>query len=263
MLDGRFVLRLNKDIWNKQLGIQCPDDEPENHIVIRKRGVPPLSPLICSPHCKHNGQKSCKICKANVSSKGMNEYHRKGFRRTTLDNWLFSDAALVQINRLISEIPHEIQNTLLSSTKQEANLSAIGILSHSKLIKHIADLRVESIQRLMRPLVQRLMQHPRNVNVFNVPVDHVGLQLLDYLKRIPTPMDLGTVKSRVLRGEYSSVESCAADIALVFENALSYNPPNHLIHQIARLLYDDFESEMRLVREKCSKEVIRTTFINH
>eukprot|EP00607_Mallomonas_marina_P005877 CAMPEP_0182439702 /NCGR_PEP_ID=MMETSP1167-20130531/86595_1 /TAXON_ID=2988 /ORGANISM="Mallomonas Sp, Strain CCMP3275" /LENGTH=1396 /DNA_ID=CAMNT_0024633453 /DNA_START=440 /DNA_END=4630 /DNA_ORIENTATION=- len=139
-------------------------------------------------------------------------------------------------------------------TEEESSLSAIGVLTYGRLLKHIADLHVESIQRLMRPVLQKLMQHPRNVNIFNQPVDHVGLGIPDYLVKIPIPMDLGTVKSRLLRGEYSNVETCATDITLVFQNAITYNPPTHVVHQIALIMKEEFEAEMELVRERCSKE---------
>ena len=159
------------------------------------------------------------------------------------------------VHAFIANIPCHVRDEAVFSTKTEVNLTAIGSLSYAKLVRHLAELRIENIQRLLRPVVQKMIQHPRNINIFNQPVDPAALNIPDYYVRIKQPMDFGTIKSRLLRGEYGNVDACAADIRLVFQNATFYNPPSHLIHQIAKIMEDDFEIEMRALREKCSREV--------
>ena len=58
---------------------------------------------------------------------------------------------------------------------------------------------------------------------FNEPVNAEALGLSDYYEVITTPMDLGTVKSRLEAGAYHRPEDVAADIRLVFANACAYN----------------------------------------
>jgi len=251
MSDGRFVLRLKKDVWNKQIGIQCDseNDKTEKPSLNRKRSIPQNVPTSdnCGPHLKRNSRRN-SFSTDNVGS-------------SYLEKWLFTEKVLTNFQSVLSLIPLEIMSSSVQYTEEESSLSAIGVLTYGRLLKHIADLHVESIQRLMRPVLQKLMQHPRNVNIFNQPVDHVGLGIPDYLVKIPIPMDLGTVKSRLLRGEYSNVETCATDITLVFQNAITYNPPTHVVHQIALIMKEEFEAEMELVRERCSKEVCEYLFL--
>ena len=51
---------------------------------------------------------------------------------------------------------------------------------------------------------------------------HVTLE--DYHDLVKTPMDLGTIKSRLASFQYSDVSSFASDVRLVFENATT-SPP--------------------------------------
>jgi hypothetical protein len=63
------------------------------------------------------------------------------------------------------------------------------------------------------------MSHPSNKGVFNAPVDPKALNLRDYEKICPHPMDLGTVKSRLQALYYQGMQSFADDMRLVFSNA--------------------------------------------
>ena len=76
--------------------------------------------------------------------------------------------------------------------------------------------------RALRKLHGELMSHKR-AKAFNAPIDHFALGLDDYLRVVPVPMDLGTVKQRLHGGRYASLRAYAADAALVFRNALHYN----------------------------------------
>lgn len=60
--------------------------------------------------------------------------------------------------------------------------------------------------------------------IFSARVDHVKLQLHDYLDVIKRPMDLGTVKRNLEQKVYRTFEQFAADVNLVWSNAMKYNP---------------------------------------
>jgi hypothetical protein len=72
------------------------------------------------------------------------------------------------------------------------------------------------------------------------------------------PMDLGTVRDKLLRGDYAEVQQCADDIQLCFKNALVYNEPKSDICKIAQRLLSDAErmfsafiAEEKGVNESC------------
>ncbi|XP_042364930.1 bromodomain-containing protein 3-like isoform X2 [Plectropomus leopardus] len=78
---------------------------------------------------------------------------------------------------------------------------------------------------------------------FYKPVDAEALELHDYHDIIKYPMDLGTVKQKMERGEYQDAQSFAADVRLIFSNCYKYNPPNHYIVTRARKLQGVFEQK--------------------
>ncbi|KAM6573965.1 hypothetical protein CsatA_022292 [Cannabis sativa] len=90
-------------------------------------------------------------------------------------------------------------------------------------------------------LLEKLMKHKFGW-VFNVPVDVKGLGLLDYNSIIKHPMDLGTVKSRLLNKTlYKSPIEFADDVRLTFNNAMLYNPKGQDVHSMAEQLLKTFE----------------------
>ncbi|KAJ6302169.1 hypothetical protein OIU77_016290 [Salix suchowensis] len=58
------------------------------------------------------------------------------------------------------------------------------------------------------------------------PVDIVKLNIPDYYTIIKNPMDLGTVKSKISSGAYSSPLEFMADVRLTFKNAMENSEPH-------------------------------------
>ncbi|KAI4094279.1 MAG: hypothetical protein LQ344_002358 [Seirophora lacunosa] len=79
---------------------------------------------------------------------------------------------------------------------------------------------------------------------FLSPVDPVALNIPDYLQVIKKPMDMGTVKEKLDKGQYENAKEFETDMKLVFKNARTYNPPDHPVHVSARQLDDYFDREM-------------------
>lgn len=93
---------------------------------------------------------------------------------------------------------------------------------------------------------------------FYSPVDVVALGLHDYHDIIRQPMDLSTIRVRVVKphrnvclaahphvsspqkkvdqGEYATPSQFAADVRLMFSNCYKYNPPSHEVVYMARKL---------------------------
>jgi E1A/CREB-binding protein len=81
------------------------------------------------------------------------------------------------------------------------------------------------------------VQDPNFVFVFASPVDPVKLNLPDYFDIVKRPMDLGTIRKRLLEGTmggpYRTYKQFAQDVRLVWHNAALYNPPGTEVHTLA------------------------------
>ena len=90
--------------------------------------------------------------------------------------------------------------------------------------------------------------------VFNTPVDPVQLGLPDYFDVIKKPMDLGTIQKRLEKGDYHSVDAFKADVYLTFNNAMTYNEPASVVHDMAKELKSKFQSDMKKFMVNLNKE---------
>ncbi|KAJ0104576.1 hypothetical protein Patl1_18250 [Pistacia atlantica] len=105
------------------------------------------------------------------------------------------------------------------------------------------------LMKQCEPLLNRLMSHQFGW-AFNTPVDVVKLNIPDYFTVIKHPMDLGTVKSKLVSGQYSSPLGFAADVRLTFSNAMTYNPPGNDFHIMAGTLSKYFEVRWKAIEKK-------------
>ena len=106
-------------------------------------------------------------------------------------------------------------------------------------------------------LADRLMVHPSSAP-FRLPVNAAALKLKDYHKIVSTPMDLGTVYSRCIHGEFHTLNELVADVALVFQNAKIYNPPDNYVHKMAIEMEALFFEELSNVTSRWRSDCNRT-----
>ncbi|KAM1739690.1 hypothetical protein ACFX11_015368 [Malus domestica] len=106
-----------------------------------------------------------------------------------------------------------------------------------------------TLMKQCEQLLTRLIKHQFGW-VFENPVDVVKLNIPDYFTVIKHPMDLGTVKSKLNSGVYSSPLEFAADVRLTFSNALTYNPPGNEYHIMAETLSKYFEQRWKAIQKK-------------
>lgn len=92
--------------------------------------------------------------------------------------------------------------------------------------------------------ILKSMKEKQEAAPFLDPVDWEFYGLSDYPEVIKKPMDLGTVTTKLESGEYSNVEKFAADVRLVWKNALVYNQPGSEIYITAEKLSQAFEKKM-------------------
>lgn len=98
-------------------------------------------------------------------------------------------------------------------------------------------------------IVDRLNRDDRSIP-FSRPVNPQLDGCIEYFKYIKQPMDLGTVRSRVMTGYYKSWASFQAEMQLIWSNCRFYNGEEALITQYANTLADAcdrmyLESEQR------------------
>jgi Histone acetylation protein/Bromodomain len=92
-------------------------------------------------------------------------------------------------------------------------------------------------------LKDRIMTHPSSVP-FRRPVNAAALKLKDYHKIVKNPVDLGTIYSRCVLGEYHRLRDVANDVILMVANAKKFNPPGHIVNSMATEVLNLFNSEL-------------------
>ena len=65
---------------------------------------------------------------------------------------------------------------------------------------------------------------------FQDPVDPVKLQIPTYFDVIKKPMDFGTISRKLASGAYGTLQAFRDDLLLVVDNAITFNPSDHLCH---------------------------------
>mmetsp|Transcript_132889 Transcript_132889/g.384223 ORF Transcript_132889/g.384223 Transcript_132889/m.384223 type:complete len:249 (-) Transcript_132889:63-809(-) len=104
----------------------------------------------------------------------------------------------------------------------------------------------EPIKRMTK-IVNSLLSK-EDVAPFREPVDWRSLELWDYPKIITKMMDLGTIKRRLERGQYSTAHQVAEDIRLVWSNCMEYNADGSDFWLLAKSYSRKFEDRYRKVR---------------
>ncbi|CAL9144512.1 unnamed protein product [Musa hybrid cultivar] len=118
-------------------------------------------------------------------------------------------------------------------------------VQHTNIISNPYSILMKQCETLLK----RLMSHQYGW-VFNTPVDVVKLNIPDYLQVIKHPMDLGTIKTRIGLGSYSSPWDFVSDIRLTFTNAKTYNPPGNDVHIMADTMSKFFETRWKPIEKK-------------
>ena len=104
----------------------------------------------------------------------------------------------------------------------------------------------------MTKIINTLMQRPDSVP-FREPVDWRGLGLYDYPQVIAKPMCLDVVEYKIKFQHYITVEQCAADIRLIWDNCKRYNGEGSDFYKIADRLSKRFEELFSKVKPETKK----------
>lgn len=99
----------------------------------------------------------------------------------------------------------------------------------------------------LKSIIDSLEKDPRAFD-FLVPVDYIAFGLTDYPVIIKKPMDLGTLKSNLKSGKFSSIGEFLDDLQLIWTNCKTYNMEGSEIWKLAQTL------------EKLSKKLIEKNY---
>jgi hypothetical protein len=104
----------------------------------------------------------------------------------------------------------------------------------------------DEAMKKMAKLITYLISRQDSVP-FREPVDWKGLELFDYPKIVKKPMDLGTVKRKMERGQYETIEECAVDIRLIWTNCKTYNADGSDFYLLAESFSKRFEERYKKI----------------
>ena len=100
-------------------------------------------------------------------------------------------------------------------------------------------------ERVLEPVWNHQFAWP-----FHAPVDTIKLGIPDYFDFIKKPMDLGTIRERFDNNYYLSSDEAVADFNQVFENCYTYNPEDHEIRIMCKVVERFYHSKMAKLPEE-------------
>ena len=103
----------------------------------------------------------------------------------------------------------------------------------------------------------RTLKKMKDAGPFLRPVDIVGLNIPHYPSIIKTPMDLSTIDRKLVASHpikpdpnedtprYYNTDEFIADVRLIFQNAATFNGPDHVVTAMGKRLQDVFDKQLK------------------
>ncbi|XP_006140218.1 bromodomain testis-specific protein isoform X2 [Tupaia chinensis] len=126
-------------------------------------------------------------------------------------------------------IKEDVLNNVLPDSQQQSKV--LRSVKENEQLRHCNEILKEMLAK----------KHLSYAWPFYNPVDVNALGLHNYYDIVKNPMDLGTIKRKMDNQEYKDAYEFAADVRLMFMNCYKYNPPDHEVVSMARMLQDVFE----------------------
>ncbi|CAF4651941.1 unnamed protein product, partial [Rotaria sp. Silwood2] len=133
-----------------------------------------------------------------------------------------------------------IESQIKSSTHVDNEHKKTEINASSKqLPKHPVQFTPEDLRTHLEPIIKKLLDY-KDSYPFKKPVDPVALNIPDYPTIIKYPMDISTMKDKLLREEYKTPLQFCDDAWLMFNNAWLYNTKGTSIYKMCTKLSEVF-----------------------
>ncbi|XP_063706761.1 CREB-binding protein isoform X2 [Culicoides brevitarsis] len=108
----------------------------------------------------------------------------------------------------------------------------------------------EELQQHLMPTLERLYRQDPESMPFRQPVDPTTLGIPDYFDIVKKPMDMSTIKNKLLQGKYSDPWEYVDDVWLMFDNAWLYNRKTSRVYRYCTKLSEVFEQEIDPVMQQ-------------
>ncbi|KAL1790816.1 bromodomain testis-specific protein isoform X1, partial [Sigmodon hispidus] len=146
------------------------------------------------------------------------------------------------IVRTSSKSPPTLRETKPASMPGKEN-ALKNVLPDSQQHRVLQTVRVTEQLKYCSEILKEMLakKHLPYAWPFYNPVDADALGLHNYYDIVKNPMDLGTIKGKMDSQQYKDAYEFAADVRLMFMNCYKYNPPDHEVVAMARMLQDVFE----------------------
>ncbi|KAL1829608.1 transcription factor GTE10 isoform X1 [Daucus carota subsp. sativus] len=154
--------------------------------------------------------------------------------------------------------PHASDSLILYGA-DSSNVASPGQSSRKRGLLRVIDSAMNKRQKMDPSLKQHcgsileaLIKHPAALG-FSEPVDPIKFNIPDYFSVVSSPMDLGTVRSKLQNDMYFSTEEFKDDVRLTFSNAMLYNPSDNIFNRNAKKLDGIFNTKLKSLdaRLKC------------
>ena len=156
---------------------------------------------------------------------------------------LSSDAA-VSVPNMNGLIPARRESTLGDRPKRQVHPPPPKELTYPKSRSKKNKLEMQFCENLIREYMK-----PENSAQFAwpflQPVDSVALNIPDYPKYVPNPMDLGSITQKLNAGQYDTSDDFRKDVELVAQNCAAFNQPGDPVHLCGQELKKRFELDWR------------------
>lgn len=143
----------------------------------------------------------------------------------TYNTEMGGNGEIIQVAKdLLSHFEKRYKDKIGGDLKQKKPKT--GSIKAPKTHKEVGQSKGLSNQPQLRAMCKKILKKlmkSENCMYFLEPVDWKALNLPHYPTIIKHPMDLGTIKTKLERGEYGSVDDFAYDVRLVFKNCLKFN----------------------------------------
>ena len=108
--------------------------------------------------------------------------------------------------------------------------------------------RVTNRLEFIRKKVLPAMFNHKDSWPFKTPVDAIKLNIPDYHNIVRNPMDLGTIKKRLVNKYYWNAQECQNDFKLMFGNCYLYNKPEYDIFVMCKELEKAYDKKIETMK---------------
>ncbi|KAN0032866.1 hypothetical protein ACTFIV_006798 [Dictyostelium citrinum] len=192
--------------------------------------------------------KQARTANANASNSNQSKTPAKRPSTNTPQNNTSSTNSQQNNSSNTSSTPLKSSSSSSSSSSTPSKLTSTSSSSSSSLSSssssssNYSDSMNEKNLIFCKGLINGMFKKKTSL-AFQRPVDPLAEGIPDYFDVIKNPMDLSTIKNTLDNNGYSTIKDFAADVRLMFENALTYNADSSPVWKHAKTLLNAFDQK--------------------